>query len=71
MANDLLLELFTFLKGRSFVTANEDTIKQLTLNTKHSPLTLYHRVVMQMTLQDYQKLRNLLERIEAEFNQNA
>lgn len=60
----LLRELYTFLKGRSFVTAHPETIKQLTRAMKHPPLTLHHRVVMQMTAEEFQQLSAMLTRIE-------
>jgi len=64
MASDLLNELFAFLKGRTFVVGDEQTIKAMTQSMQNPPMTMRNRVVMQMTVKDYQHLAKLLATIE-------
>lgn len=65
---ELLQELFGFLVGRNYVEGDEQSIRDMVLRYKQPPLTLYHRVCMQMTKADYDRLDNLLERIVAHFS---
>lgn len=65
---ELLQELFDFMVKRNFVLGDEKSVRDMVLRYAQPPLTMHHRVCMQMTVQDYEKLGKLLERIVEHFN---
>jgi hypothetical protein len=65
---ELLQEMFNFMVKRSFVEGDEASIRDMVLRYKQPPLTLYNKVCMQMTKQDYDKLTDLLGRVVEHFS---
>lgn len=63
----LLKEVFDFLVKCNYIQGEEESIRDMVMRYKHPPMTLYNRVVMQMTVPESEKLSNLLGRILALF----
>ena len=61
---ELLERLFALMQGRSFIVGDEATIKAMVRSMKNPPMTMYHRVAMQLTVNDYRQLANVLTDIE-------
>lgn len=61
---ELLEQLFGFLKQRSFVIGDEASTRDMVQRYQRPPVTMLHRVAMQMTTQDYNNLGTLLNRID-------
>lgn len=62
---EFLEALFRLLYGRHYVTADEIAIRKMVKEYQQPPLTLYSRVAMQLTANDYKALIELLVKIEA------
>lgn len=65
---ELLEELFNFMVKRNYIQGDEESVRDMVKRYKQPPLTLYHMVIMQMTMQDYAELTKLLERVVEHFN---
>lgn len=61
---EMLEKLFAFFVGRDFVTAAPEAIKDMVKRYEQPPLTMYRRVAMQMTQQQYDELVPLLMEIQ-------
>lgn len=61
---ELLQQLFEQLKARTFVVGDEATIKSMVQTMRHPPMTMRSRVVMQLTLNEYQQLAQTLTEVE-------
>lgn len=66
--SELLEKLFHFMAARNYVLGDEQGVRDMVLRYKQPPLTMHHRVAMQMTVQDYKDLTELLEQIVEHFN---
>lgn len=65
---ELLEKLFNLLVRRNFVAGDEASIRDMVKRYQQPPLTLYHRVAMQLTTAEYKELGDLLEDIVEHFN---
>lgn len=64
MTERQMLELlYAFFLGRNFVEGDTESIRDMVLRYKQPPLTLYHRVCLQMTKTEYKALCDLLTQI--------
>ena len=61
---DLLYELHEFMRERSYIVGDAESIKDMVNRYANPPLTMYRRVAMQMTIDEYKRLNELLERID-------
>lgn len=61
----LLERLFAFLRDRNFIAGDEASTRDMVLRYAQPPLTLHHRVAMQLTIADYQALTALATEIDA------
>lgn len=64
---ELLEKLFFMLVKRNFVEGDEASTRDMVKRYKQPPLTMYHRVVMQMTKAEYDQLSKLLEEVVEHF----
>jgi hypothetical protein len=64
---ELLKEMFDFLAKRNYIEGTPQSIKDMVVRYQQPPLTMYHRVCMQMTKKDYDNLGKLLERVLEHF----
>lgn len=55
--------LFAFFVGRNFVQGDPASIKDMVKRYQQPPLTIYHKVCLQMTKAEYDALAGLLVRI--------
>lgn len=55
--------LFSFFVGRNFVEGDPASIKDMVKRYQQPPLTMYHKVCLQMTKAEYDALAGLLVRI--------
>lgn len=58
-----LLQLYSFLRARTFIVGERETVMDMVRRYQNPPLTLHRIVAMQMTQGEYQELERLLERI--------
>lgn len=65
---ELLVELFDFLKNRSFIMGDKEGVRDMALRYKQPPLTMYYRIAMKMTIDDYNQLAALMNRIDEHLN---
>jgi len=65
---DMLEKLYQFLCARNYVFGDEQGVKDMVLRYKQPPLTMHHRIAMQMTVQDYNDLSEMLKKILEHFN---
>jgi hypothetical protein len=65
---ELLERLFNTLVRRNFIVGDEVSTRDMVKRYQQPPLTMHHRVAMQMTLAEYKALGNLLEEIVEHFN---
>ena len=68
---ELLEQVFNFLVRRNFIQGDEASVRDMVTRYKQPPLTMYHLVCMQMTMEDYRKLEKLLEQMLARFDPNV
>lgn len=64
---ELLEKLFNLLVRRNFIVGNEESTRDMVKRYQQPPLTMHHRVAMQMTIAEYKVLGNLLEEIVEHF----
>lgn len=62
--HELLLALYTFMKNRTFIGGDEASVKDMVQRYKQPPLTMLNRVAMQMTVNDYNLLVAIMQRIQ-------
>lgn len=60
---EALEKLFDFLSNRTFVAGPEEVVKDMVKRYQQPPWTMHQRVVMQMTVAEYQAIGLLLTRI--------
>jgi len=65
---ELLEEIFNFMVKRNYIMGDEISVRDMVTRYQQPPLTLLHMVVMQMTVEDYATLDDLLRRIVEHFN---
>lgn len=65
---ELLERLFNLLVRRNFIVGDETSVRDMVKRYQQPPLTMYHRVAMQMTIDEYKVLGDLLEEIVEHFN---
>lgn len=68
---ELLYQLFMMLTKRNFVIGDEASTRDMVKRYQQPPVTMYHRVAMQMTIAEYNELSVLLEKILEHFNPYA
>lgn len=69
MTDRVLLErLFNLLVRRNFIVGDETSVRDMVKRYQQPPLTMHHRVAMQMTIDEYKLLGDLLEEIVEHFN---
>lgn len=61
---ELLHQLFDLLQGRTFVTGDEAAVKAMVRSMRNPPMTMRSRVVMQLTVSEYQLLSHTLTAVE-------
>lgn len=59
-----LLQLYAFLRARTFIVGDRDSIMWMVKHMQNPPLTMRRNVAMQLTRGEYYDLGQLLERIE-------
>lgn len=62
---ELLEALYSFLKERTFVAGDEASVRDMVQRYARPPLTMHYRTVMQMSVSEYRRLGNLLEKVKA------
>lgn len=65
---ELLEKLFNLLVRRNFIVGDETSVRDMVTRYQQPPLTMFHRVAMQMTIAEYKVLGDLLEEIVEHFN---
>lgn len=65
---ELLQQLFDLLKTRKFVAGDETSVRDMVKRYQQPPLTMYFRVVMQLTKADYDRLGKLLDQVNEHLN---
>lgn len=65
---ELLTELFKLINGCNFILGDEPMCRDMTRRYTNPPFTLHRRAIMQMTINDYQRLGTLLLKINAHLN---
>lgn len=60
---ELLAELFNFLRQRTFITADKESVKDMCTRYQNPPMTLRNLAAMQMTMAEYRRLNELLKQI--------
>lgn len=60
---DTLQLLYAFFIGRNFIQGDTESVKDMVKRYKQPPLTMYHRVCLQMTKPEYDALKDLLIKI--------
>jgi len=65
---ELLEKLYHFICARNFVFGDEHGVKDMVFRYKQPPLTMHHRIAMQMTVQDYNDLSEMLKQILEHFS---
>ena len=61
---ELLIQLAGLLAKRNFITMDDDSLTDMVQRYKNPPLTAYNRVAMQLTVNEYNALATLLNKIE-------
>lgn len=64
---ELLEQLFNLLVRRNFIVGDETSVRDMVKRYQQPPLTMHHRVAMQMTIAEYKVLGDLLEEIVEHF----
>lgn len=64
---ELLERLFNILVRRNFIVGDEASTRDMVKRYQQPPLTMHHRVAMQMTIAEYKVLGDLLEEIVGHF----
>lgn len=62
---ELLVAIFEFMKNRTFIGGDEASVKDMVKRYQQPPLTMLNRVAMQLTVNDYNLLVAILQRIQA------
>lgn len=62
---ELLEDLYSFLKERTFVAGDEVSVRDMVQRYARPPLTMHYRAAMQLTVADYKRLDSLLEKLKA------
>ncbi len=60
---EALEALFKFMAGRNFVSGTPEVVRDMVKRYQQPPLTMHHRVAMQMTRAEYRDVSLLLTRI--------
>ena len=60
---ELLERLFRLLVNRDYVAGDPDSIMDMVNRYQRPPLTMHYRIAMQMTVNDYKRLADVLETI--------
>jgi hypothetical protein len=61
--SELLAELYNFMRKRTFIVGQRETVMDMVKRYQNPPLTMRQIVGMQMTSAEYQQLGALLKRI--------
>lgn len=69
--HDFLLELYGFLNKRRCITMEDASLNDMVQRYQNPPLTALNRVAMQMTVNEYNELGQLMKDIEAHLNAPA
>lgn len=62
--SELLAELYNFMRKRTYIVGERETVMDMVKRYKNPPLTMRNIVGMQMTAGEYKQLGELLKRIE-------
>lgn len=62
-ADSLLRELFQCLNAKTFIQADESSIRFMVTHLQNPPLTLANRCAMRLTVNEYERLYEVLERV--------
>lgn len=61
--NELLAELYNFMRKRTFIVGERETVMDMVKRYKNPPLTMRNIVGMQLTKREYDELGKLLKRV--------
>lgn len=67
--HELLTRLYEFLHVRTFITADVESVVDMTQRYKNPPMTRLNRAAMQMTMKEYNRLMELLKEIKEHLEQ--
>lgn len=61
---ELLIKLFAMIAGKHCITMEDDSLADMVMRYQNPPLTALNRVAMQMTMQEYNALGELMKEID-------
>lgn len=62
---EALEQLYAFMSGRTYIAGDKESIMDMVQRYKQPPLSMRNQIAMQMTANDYNRLGELMKRIEA------
>lgn len=68
---EFLEQLFAFLSGRTHIRGDRESIMDMVQRYKQPPLSMRNQVAMQMTAADYNRLGELMKRIETHLKETS